>query len=307
METPGSPPPVETPDNAPREFDKLWNYGDPAATETRFRACLPDVQAGGDGALLAELLSQIARTHSLRAQMDDAHRILDEADSLLAAGDRVARARVLLERGRCWNSAGDAARAVPLFQAAYDEAIAARSDFHAVDALHMLGIAEPGEAGLARNFQAIALAEASPSARARRWLGALYNNVGWAAVDGGALDEAATWFEKCLAWDRAHGRDENRSLWSLAKTRRLQGRVDDALPVQEDLARRYEAAGEPDGFVFEEIGECLLLRGETLAAQPWFAKAHEHLASIGWLARSEPARLARIASLGRGELPAVEA
>ena len=45
-------------------IDSYWEYSDPAASEARFRAALP--QATADERL--ELLTQIARTHSLRRQ-----------------------------------------------------------------------------------------------------------------------------------------------------------------------------------------------------------------------------------------------
>jgi hypothetical protein len=83
-----------------RDFDRLWDYNDPAATEARFRALLPEAEASADTGKLAELLSQIARTHSLRGQFDAAHPLLDRAESLLAAGESSrARVRILLERG----------------------------------------------------------------------------------------------------------------------------------------------------------------------------------------------------------------
>ncbi len=60
-----------------QDFDKLWNYNDPATTEIKFREVLNDSSPEKDLSLHVQLLTQIARTHSLRKQFDNAHKILD--------------------------------------------------------------------------------------------------------------------------------------------------------------------------------------------------------------------------------------
>jgi hypothetical protein len=70
--------------------------------------------------------------------------------------------------------------------------------------------------------------------------------------------------------------------------------------MQEAIAAEFAAMGESDGFVFEEIGECLLLLGRKEEATPNFARAYELLAKDPWLAENEPARLARLKELGGG-------
>jgi hypothetical protein len=66
------------------------------------------------------------------------------------------------------------------------------------------------------------------------------------------------------------------------------------------LKDEFETAGESDGYVFEEIGECLLALNREVEARPYFSKAYEILASDAWLAEQEPDRLARIKELGEG-------
>ena len=94
--------------------DELWDYGRPAETEAKFRALLPEAEAAGDAEYLAQLLTQLARTLGLQQQFAAAHELLDRAEAL-AEADSVAQVRYLLERGRCFNSAGDKATARPLF------------------------------------------------------------------------------------------------------------------------------------------------------------------------------------------------
>ena len=62
-------------------------------------------------------------------------------------------------------------------------------------------------------------------------------------------------------------------------------------------ARPRAAAGEPSGFVFEEIAENLLAQNKGDEARPWFAKAWEALSKEAWLVKSAPERIARIREL----------
>jgi hypothetical protein len=106
---------------------------------------------------------------------------LDEAEALLPGNAPVARVRYLLERGRTFNSSKAPEKAKPLFQEAWDLARKEGLDFYAVDAAHMMGIVEAPDR--AWNEKALEAAERSRDSKARKWLGALYNNMGWSALD----------------------------------------------------------------------------------------------------------------------------
>ncbi len=284
-----------------QDFDKLWNYREPAETEKRFRELLPDVLATGDASLRAQLLSQIARSQGLQRDFDAAHATLDEAEALLGDGMSLARVRVLLERGRTLNSGGDPPKSIPLFREALTIAKAEGYEFHAVDAAHMLGIVEEPEAALEWNLKAIALAEAASEERARGWLGALYNNTGWTLHSKGEYEKALELFEKALAWREEKGQELQTRIakWCVARCLRSLDRVEEALARQRALLAEIEEAGiEQDGFVFEELGECLHALGKTEEARPWFRKAHALLSEDAWLSADEPERLERLKRLG---------
>src|SRR5262245_14743684 len=85
------------------DIDSFWEYSDPAASEARFREALPSATA--DERL--ELLTQIARTQSLRGQMAEAHVTLDEIQPQLTQAGPRPRIRYGLERGRTYNSDGE--------------------------------------------------------------------------------------------------------------------------------------------------------------------------------------------------------
>jgi hypothetical protein len=61
------------------QLDDLWDFDDPAASEERFRSLLPRARAEARGAVLGELLSQLARAQGLQRRFDDAEATLREA------------------------------------------------------------------------------------------------------------------------------------------------------------------------------------------------------------------------------------
>ena len=106
----------------PDELDSLWDFDDPDGSERRFRALLPRAHAEQGGALLAELLTQIARAEGLQGRFDDADRTLDDAEAALLPGDERGRVRLLLERGRVANTARHEGRGSSLFFDAWERA-----------------------------------------------------------------------------------------------------------------------------------------------------------------------------------------
>lgn len=282
------------------ELQPLWNYDDPAATEATFRALLPRAEAGADRGAHAELLTQIARTQSLQRQLDAAHDTLDAADAMIEPGMAAARTRSLLERGRTYNSAGERDRAAPLFLEAWEVSRRAELDGLAVDAAHMVAIVETPEAALEWNRTALRLAERSADPDARRWRGSLHNNMGWTHHGEERYDAAMQHFDAALeARLEAGDPDAIRiARWCRARCLRSLGRTEEALAIQRQLE-----TPEANGYVFEEIGECLLMLGRPDDARAYFRKAHEMLAGDPWLAEHEPARLERLRELGAPGAP----
>ena len=87
----------------------------------------------------------------------------------------------------------------------------------------------------------------------------------------------------------------------MARCLRALGRVDEALAIQERLARETEAAGDQeDGYGAEEIGECLLALGRPDEARPAFARAAALLGADAYLAEHEPDRIERLKRLAAG-------
>lgn len=284
-------------------FDALWDYNDPAGTEAKFRELLPQGEAAKDAVWRLELLTQIARTEGLQRKFEEAHQTLDGVEAKLADAPPVVHVRYLLERGRVFNSSGRKDKARPLFLKAWKAAGEAGLDFHAVDAAHMLGIIEPPADALSWNEKALAMAEKSSDARARNWRGSLYNNIGWTYHDDGRYEQALELFTKALEWQKEKGKPGPIRIarWSVARALRSLKRTDEALAIQRQLLAENEEAGETDGYVFEELGECLLVLGREEEAKKYFALAYDELSKDEWLKQNEAERLARLRQLGGGE------
>ena len=284
------------------DFDTLWDYANPAQTEARF--CDVLLQFPEEDPAFLELLTQIARAQGLQRKFDHAHQTLDQVDRRLGEISSRPKVRYLLERGRVFHSSGNSELARPLFEQALDLAkqLNEDADAYAVDALHMLAIIASPEESLHLNRKAIEQAESSDEERARNWLGSLYNNLGWAYHDMGEYALALAVFQKAEVWQRTKGNVNQTRIagWCIARTLRSLGRAEEALSRQLALKAEFDSVGESDGYVYEEIGECLLALNRLEEANPYFLRAYELLRKDMWLLEKEPERLARLRELGKG-------
>ncbi|UCC11765.1 MAG: tetratricopeptide repeat protein [candidate division WOR-3 bacterium] len=284
------------------DFDALWDYNNPDSTEKKFQELIPQAQASGNTGYYAELLTQIARTQGLQNKFDEAHETLDDVEKMLTDDMTRPRIRYLLERGRVYNSSGHQDKARPLFLAAYTMGVQTDKDYYAIDAVHMLQIVEPPEKQLDWALQAIDMTEKTADLRAKKWLGPLYNNTGWTYFDMEQYEEALKWFEKSLTW-RQEQKDEQGiriAQWTIARAYRALGRTEQALEMQKTLESEIDAKGlPPDGYVYEEIAECLHVLQRFEEAKPYFRKAHEVLSQDTWLVNNQADRLKRLEELSK--------
>lgn len=284
------------------DFDKLWDFHDPAATEVKFRQLLPTAEECGDTSYLGQLLTQIARCEGLLSRFDQANATLDLAEKLLTPDLQLLRTRCLLERGRVLNSSGKPEQARPLFEQAWELGSRGGFDDYAIDAAHMIAIVESAAVEQLRwNELALELAEKSPDERARRWRASLCNNIGWTYFDQKDYDRAMASFERAARLREESGKPRELRIarYCVAKTLRMQEKLEDAIAIDRTLIAEAESAGESDGYLFEELGECLLALGRAAEARPAFARAYEELSRDSWLTKSEPQRLSRIQQLSQ--------
>ncbi len=284
------------------DIDAFWEYSDPAASEARFRAAL--ASAEDDEQL--ELLTQIARTFSLRGQFDTAHAVLDEVEQELDGAGMRPRLRYLLERGRTFNSSGAPEQARALFVAAWEQAQATGAigvAGLAVDAAHMVAITYAGAPeAIDWNRKGLALARTTDDPKARALIPAMLNNSAWDLHGLGRFDEALALFEEARAEWEARGKPPQIQIahWTVARCLRSLGRCDEALALQEALAAEHAAAGTVDGYVWEEMAENLAALGRMEEARLYFGSAYAELVQDEWLVEHEPDRMASLKARAGG-------
>ena len=279
-------------------IDSLWNYNKPAETEIKFRELLADGNNENDFVL--ELKTQIGRTFSLRQMFDEAHTVLDEVETELAASSDKVKVRYLLERGRTLNSSGKPEESKKFFVDAYEIAKASGLDDLAIDALHMIAIVVNPEESLEWNMKAIELAQNSQDEKAVKWLGSLYNNTAWSFHDLGRFNEALELFEKNVDWHTKNKSGVGLCIakWCVGRTLRSLEKTNEALEMQMNLLDEIKSKGfDEDGYVYEEVGECLYSLNRIEDSKKYFLKAFELLSQDSWLVKNESARLSRLKEL----------
>jgi tetratricopeptide (TPR) repeat protein len=185
----------------------LWDFEDVGATESRLGAQL---EREGSRAGRAEVLTQLARVHSLRDEFDECDALLQQAEAL-AGDDGLVRVRVDLERGRKLRSSGDGMAAAPLFESAFARASQLAEYWFAGDAAHMVAISVP-EKMVEWTDRGLALAEAEPDAA--YWAGPLLNNLGWHYYDAGHYERALEVFERALEVRRRDPENPQAITWA---------------------------------------------------------------------------------------------
>jgi hypothetical protein len=258
----------------------LWDYSKPALSEQRFREALPAATA--DEALI--LQTQIARSYGLRKDFAKAREILASISDSVKKASAEAQVNYFLELGRTYASPAHPPEALTaetrqqarsLYLQAFETARQAQLDFLAIDALHMMPMADPDpKAQLEWDLKALAYLEGSSQAAAKKWEASLRNNVGYAKHLLGQYDEALAQFKLSLAAHERAGKVKNVRIahWMIAHTLRAQGKTQEAIDIQLRLEREWGEAGEPDPYVFEELEHLYRAAGDTGRANAYAAK-----------------------------------
>jgi tetratricopeptide (TPR) repeat protein len=116
----------------------------------------------------------------------------------------------------------------------------------------------------------------------------------------GDYESALRIFEKAESHFRERGAADRLRIaqWTVARCLRSMDRIEEALSKQMTLKAEFDSISGSDGYVEEEIGECLLLLKREGEAKPFFARAYELLSQDEWMMENEPERMKRMRELG---------
>jgi len=283
--------------DALEDFDRLWDYDHPDATEKKFRALLPAAERAANFSYELQLLTQIARCQGLQGKFDECQATLDSVERRLTDDFSVARIRYLLERGRAFNSADHPDKAMPFFVKAWEKAKDAGEDGYAIDAAHMVAIAEPNlERQIEWNRRALALAERS--SKQQDWIPTILNNLGESYRASGKYSEALDCFQRQAQWSRdRHEEVDIYTTKDIARMNRMLGHPDVALKLIEPVAKDLKSHGKPDGYISAEYGQCLYAMGRRDEARPFLVEAYQLLSKDDYMVKNEPEELKHIKEL----------
>ena len=260
----------------------IWDYDDPAGSESRFR----ELARSARGDDLAVLETQIARTFGLRGQFGDARDVLSRLAPRLPTLGPEPRVRYQLEYGRTWISpihkpvemtAQARATARAAYLSAYELARQHQLDDLAIDALHMLPFVDT-DAESTLKWARLAFDEVARSTQpqAKRWESMLRNNLGVHLHSQGKYEEALALFQANVPVTERLGKVRKTRIahWMVAWTLRSLGRVDDALGIQLRLEQENASDSTPDPYVFEELAHLYRAKGDTEKAGR-YAELHD--------------------------------
>jgi tetratricopeptide (TPR) repeat protein len=279
--------------------------GYPAVVEKKFHELLPQAELLKDKSIYLQILSQIALAQALQKKFDDAHKTLDEAQALLTPEYNLAQARIFLERGRAFHQAEKITEARNFFEKSFNLSKKYEFDFYAIDAAHMIAIVADAVADKIKwNQLAIGMVLSSQDKRSILWLGSLYNNLGRSYEAEKQFEKAFSAFEQALEYRKKEGYAPNIRVakWSVARVLRLLDRLDDALAIQQELLKEYDAITISEkfdmpvemfklarGWVYEEIAELYHAKAVTFAK-----RAYDDLSNDLMFRTTESKRLERL-------------
>ncbi len=300
--------PMKSPTNsyaALENFEDLF-VGDPSAIEKNMSDLLPQAEILQNKSLYVQILSQIALAQAMQSKFDIAHKTLDTAEAELIPEYKLARVRILLERGRVFHQSDNRDKALLLFKESYELSEKERFDFHTVNAAHMIAIVvKNSDEKIQWNNRAIELAQNTEDPRARTWLGALYNNIAQNYIEAERYSEALSAFEN----SKKYGEARNESIvvrgakWGIGRALRSLGHLDEALEIQHALLKEYAEITQNEelplemvvvgrGMVYEELAELY-----CIAMKNYAARAHQDLSKNLWCKKLMSERIAKMKKL----------
>ena len=289
------------------EADQTFRGGQYADAGVLFEAIANEAETAGDVSAFVEAASMRARSYLIQDDGETGRPWLDRAAAKATEGDALGWSRYIGVRGRFEWKGGDNPTATVTFRAMFDYCEAHELWSRAIDAAHMVAITGDPEERFEWAGKAIAMAE---SGELTKWLGPLWNNLGWDYVEAERYDEAREALEKARVYHYMGERNLPRLIadYSVAHVIRLQGQTADAKAAMRDVfdwAVRLNDEGVQDaiewmGFSRWELGEIALTEGETSEAIQLMSKALEELEQAGmpsWDADDWAKKQARLAGI----------
>lgn len=253
-----------------REYDKAREF---------FMQVADSARTTNDNSALTEAYAMIARSYLILEKKNEGRPWIEKAAEIARKDEPLGWSRYLGVRGRFeWkDSLMDVA--VATFKEMYRYCSMNRLYERAIDAAHMVAIVGGPEEQLEWGLKGIKEAEAG---NITRWLGPLWNNLGWTYESTGKYRESIDAYTKAREYHYKYSDEKSKLVadWALGHAYRLNNQPDSAAQwITPDLLAKFETIGDGEfqGWVFKELGEIALLRSKPDSALSFFVRAEEKL------------------------------
>jgi tetratricopeptide (TPR) repeat protein len=250
---------------------------------------------------LTEAYSMIARCYLIVDRKEEGRPWIEKAGKTASPGEPLGWSRFLGVKGRFEWQDNENEAATGTFKAMYEYCSDHNLHDRAIDAAHMMAITGTPEEQVEWGLKGIKEAEAG---RVTRWLGPLWNNLGWTYEHNGDYEKAIEAYGKARDYHYEYGNERNKVVadWALGHAHRLNGDIDQASEWMGPLLAKFEAMSDTEfiGLTHRELGEIDCARGDYDAALSHLEKAETHLRQAGmpnWDADGYEALVKRISEV----------
>lgn len=243
-------------------------------------------QANNDNEATIQALSQVARCYLIQGKKEDGRIWLQQAEEIADVSQPAGWSRFLGVRGRFEWKDDKLETATDTFIQMYDYCMQYELHDRAVDAAHMVAITAKADQQIEWAYKGIAAAEAGDL---DKWLGPLWNNLGWTYDELGRYKESLEALIKARFYHWKVSISEQAKLvadWSVGHAYRTNGDNDTALawiqPVLAWAQRRHtlnptEDTAEWVGQAYKELAEIALTQSNPDEALINFRLAKQYL------------------------------
>lgn len=261
------------------QADSLFNSGKYEESREIYLKAAKEDKSSGDSSIMAEAYAMIARTYLITEKKEDGRPWLERAAQYADPGKPSGWSRYLGVRGRFEWQDKKLEKATATFKEMYD--FCSKNGLHerAVDAAHMVAITGGPQDQIEWGLKGVREAEAG---HIEKWLGPLWNNLGWTYEDMGKYAESLDAYLKAREYHYKYGDQKNKLCadWAVGHVYRLLGQADSAAHwINPGLLAGFESIDDTEfqGWTFKEMGEISLLESKPDSALSHFSKAEEKL------------------------------